>query len=133
MSQENVEIVRRTFDVFAGGGIEAALPFFTPDVIAYPFPEWVEESEYRGHNGLRRLIAVWTDNFDEFEFHPHEIREVDDRVLVLAETAGRIKGSGVPIRQPLGQINSDFRDSMIGKIHNFLTWRQALEAAGLAE
>ena len=133
MSQENVEVVRRTFDAFAGGGIEAALPFFTPDVVAYPFPEWVEESEYRGHKGLRKLIAVWTDNFDEFEFHPHEIREVDDRVLVLAETAGRIKDSGVPIRQPLGQINSDFRNGLIGRIHNFLTWRQALDAAGLSE
>ena len=54
----------------------------------HPFPEWVEESEYRGHDGARTLIAVWTDNFDEFEFHIHEFREVGERVLVLGETAG---------------------------------------------
>ena len=133
MSQENVEIVRRIFDAYAGGGIEAALPFYTPDVVMHPFPEWIEESEYRGHAGVRRLIAVWTDNFDEFEFRAHEIREVGDQVLALAETAGRIKGSGVPIRQPLGVVNSKFRDGMIGETRNFLTWEQALEAAGLAE
>ena len=133
MSQENVEIAMRAYDTFAAGGIDAALPYFAPDVVAYPFPEWLEESEYRGHDGLRALIAVWTDNFDEFEFHNQGFREVGDSVLVLGETAGKIKGSGVPIRQPLGVVYSDFRDGMIGKTRNFLTWRQALDAVGLRE
>jgi hypothetical protein len=48
---------------------------FRPDVIAYPFPEWVEESEYRGHDGLRALIALWKDNFDAFEIHEDEFRD----------------------------------------------------------
>lgn len=129
----NLEIAKRAYDTFAAGRIDAALPCFAPDVVAYPFPEWLEEAEYRGHDGLRALIAVWTDNFDEFEFNNHEYREVGDSVLVLGETAGRIKGSGVPIREPLGVVYSDFRDGMIGKTRNFLTWRQALEAVGLRE
>jgi ketosteroid isomerase-like protein len=133
MSEENVEIAKRMYDTFASGGIEAALPYFAPDVVAYPFPEWVEESEYRGHAGMHALVAVWTENFDEFEFHNHEYREVGDAVLVLGETAGRIKGSGVPIRQPLGAVYSDFRDGKIGMTRNFLTWRQALDAVGLEE
>ena len=133
MSQENLEIAKRAYETFAAGGVEASLPYFAPDVVAYPFPEWLEESEYRGHDGLRALIAVWTDNFDEFEFHNQGFREVGDSVLVLGETAGKIKGSGVPIRQPLGVVYSDFRDGMIGKTRNFLTWRQALDAVGLRE
>jgi hypothetical protein len=55
------------------------------------------------------------------------------QVLVLAETVGRIKGSGLPIRQPFGAIYWDFRDGRIGETRNFLTWREALEAAGLSE
>ena len=54
-------------------------------------------------------------------------------MLVLAETFGRIKGSGVPIRQPLGMVSSDFRDGKIGENRNFLTWQEALEAVGLRE
>jgi ketosteroid isomerase-like protein len=133
MSEENVEIAKLAYDRFVVGGIEAALSCFADDVVAYPFPEWIEQSEYRGHDGLRALIAVWTDNFDEFELHTHEVREVGDSVLILGETAGRIKGSGVPIQQPLGIVYSDFRNGRIGKTRNFLTWSQALEAAGLSE
>ncbi len=53
MSQENVEVVKRAYDALSAGGIEASLAYFRPDVVAYPFPEWVEASEYRGHDGQR--------------------------------------------------------------------------------
>ena len=46
---------------------------------------------------------------------------------------GRIKGSDVPIRQPLGTVYSDFRAGMVGEVRNFLTWRQARESVGLRE
>ena len=82
---------------------------------------------------MRALAAVWTENFDEFAFEVREIREVGDKVLMLGETVGTIKGSGVPIRQPIGAVHSDFRDGQIGVTHNFLTWEQALEAVGLRD
>ncbi|MGI8512553.1 MAG: nuclear transport factor 2 family protein [Solirubrobacteraceae bacterium] len=133
MSQENVEIVRRGYEAFARGGVEALMPFFTRDVVFHPFPEWVEENEYRGHAGVRAVTSVWTDNFDDFEFEVSELREVGDKVVMLGATVGRIQGSGVPIRQPLGAVYSDFRDGQVGEGRNFLTWQQALEAVGLSE
>jgi ketosteroid isomerase-like protein len=128
MSQENVDTAQGAQDAFASGGIEAALAYFASDIVAYPFPEWVEQAVYRGHDGMRALAAVWTENFDDFEFHIEEIREVGERVLLLGEMAGRIKHSGGPIEQPIGMVDSDFRDGMIGEIRNFRTWRQALAA-----
>jgi ketosteroid isomerase-like protein len=133
MSQENVEIVQRAFEAFNQRGSEAAMAFFAPDVVSYPFREWPGASEYRGHDGMRALLAEWTENFDDFELEVGEIRQVGDRVLVLAETVGRIKGSRVPIRQPFGALYWGFRNGQIGETRNFLTWREALEAAGLSE
>ena len=78
-------------------------------------------------------MAVWVENFDDFEIEVHEVRAVEDRVLVLAEMVGRIKGSRVPIRQPFGAVWWDFRDGKVGMGRNFLTWREALEAAGHTE
>ena len=108
MSEENVEIVERAFAAFAAGGVEACLPSFSPDLVVYPFPEWPRQGVYRGHDGLREVLAEWMDNFDDFGFHVDELREVGDSVLMLGETVGRIKGSAVPIRQPLGAVFPTF-------------------------
>jgi ketosteroid isomerase-like protein len=133
MSQENVEIAKRSIEALAAGGVEAALAFVSRDSVWYPYPGWVEESEYRGHDGFRRMAALFGDNFDDVVIRVEEFREVGDRVVELGEITGRIKGSGVPIRQPHAMVLSDFRDGKIGEGRNFLTWRQALEAVGLRE
>jgi hypothetical protein len=103
-----------------------------PDVVMYPLAEWIEDPVYRGHEGARKLIA-WTDDFDEAAWEIRQIRAVKDRVLMHADLTGRMKASGVPIRQEWGTVCSDFRDGMIGEFRWFRTWQQALEAAGLEE
>ena len=128
-----MEVVRRVYAAAAAGGVEAALDSFAPDVVLYAFPEWPGPSEYRGHDGMRTLLAEWFENFDDFGIELHEIRDAGDKVVALAETIGRIKDSGLPIRQPLGVVYWDFRNGKIGEGRNFLTWREALEAAGLSE
>jgi hypothetical protein len=46
---------------------------------------------------------------------------------------GQIKGSGVPIRQPMGAVFSEIRENTAGEVHFFLTWQEALKAVGLEE
>ncbi len=133
MSQENVELVKRCYAAFAADGVDGTLAIFAPDSVHHPFPEWFERSEYRGHEELKELLAVWTESFDEFAFEISDIRDAGDSVVMLGETVGRIMGTDVPIRQPLGAVYSDFRDGQIGEARNFLTWREALEAGGLSE
>src|SRR5262245_54593377 len=124
MSEENVEVVRNAYKAFAEAGVEAAMPMFAPDLLMYPFPEWPQPSAYRGHDGLRALLAEWTENFDDFEIAVSEFRENHDAMLLLAEMVGRVKNTQVPIRQPLGTVYSDFRDGRIGTGRSFLTWEQ---------
>ena len=133
MSQDNVELVQRAFDAFSVGGVEAALPFYSRDVVMYSVPEWPEDPLYRGHDGARKLTGAWTDNFDEWGWEVHELRDVGTGVVALVEMTGGIKDSGVPIRQPVGIVCSDFRDGTVGEFRFFLTWQAALEAVGLAE
>jgi ketosteroid isomerase-like protein len=132
MSQENVEVVREALEAYSTGGVEALLDVCPPDVVLYPIPEWVEDSVYRGHEGVRKLVA-WLDDFDDPGWEIHEIREVRDRVLVRADLTGRMKASGVPIRQAWGVVCSGFRDGMVGEWRFFRTWQEALEAVGLAK
>ena len=132
MSAEDVQLVREAFEAYNVEGIEALLHFCTPDVVVYPISEWVEDPVYEGHEGLRRLVA-WTDDFDDLGFEIHEIREVRDRVLVRADLTGRMKASGVPIREAWSVVGSGFRDDMVGEWHFFRTWQEALKTMGLEE
>jgi hypothetical protein len=63
MSRENVETVRLSFAAFAEHGVEGVLPFNSHDVVIYSMPEWPDDSEYHGHDGLRKLARQWTENF----------------------------------------------------------------------
>jgi uncharacterized protein len=133
MSQENMELVRKGFEAFNVGGIEALLPFYAPDTVWYSLAEWLEDPVYRGHDGARKLIAAWTEGFGDWAWEVHEIRDAGDAVVAFADTVGQIKGSVVPIGQPMGIVFSGFRDGMIGEVRFFLTSQEALDAVGLAE
>jgi ketosteroid isomerase-like protein len=133
MSQENAEVVRDAFRTFDAEGIEAALAFYAPDCVWYPTDRWLEGSAYRGHDGMRRLQAAFTENFDEFRFEVHDIRDAQDRVVALIDMTGRIKHSGANISQRLGFVVSGFRDGTFRDVRAFPSWHEALEAVGLSE
>ena len=132
MSQENVEIVRRAFDAFAEEGVEGVIPLAAVDAVIYSMPEWPDDAEYRGPEGLRKLAAQWSDNFDEFGFDVHDVRDAGDSVVALLEMTGRIKGSGVPMRAPVAAVY-ELTDGLFVSTRYFSTWQAALEAVGLTE
>ena len=129
MSQANVELVRSAVEAFRAGGIEAVLPFYAWDIVWFPAPEWPEDSAYRGHDGIRRQHALWNENFDDYAWEVHEIRDMAACVVVRAEMTGHFKGSGATIRQPVGLVVSGFRGGQIGEIRSFAGWQHALNAA----
>jgi ketosteroid isomerase-like protein len=133
MSQENTELVRRAFEAANVGGVEAALAFYPPDVVFYPIAAWAEDAEYRGHDGVRELNAIFTNAFEDFAWDVREVRDAGGRVLVLTDMTGRIKGSAAPIRERYAIVCTDFRDGTFGEVRFFQTWHEALEAVGLAD
>jgi ketosteroid isomerase-like protein len=133
MSQENVEIARNAFQTFGSEGIDAALSFFSPDFVWYPTDRWLDGSDYRGHDGMRRLSAAFSENFDDFRYEVHDIRDAQDRVVALVDMTGRIKHSGAEVSQRLGFVISGFRDGAFREVRAFPGWSDALKAVGLAE
>jgi hypothetical protein len=131
MPPDNVAVAKRSIDLFNTGGLDAALICFTADVIVHPFAEWIEEPTYRGHEGLRAMMSVWTESFEDFQIVASELREAGENVVMLGEITGRVKG--VLIRQPTGVAYFNFRNNQIGEFRNYLSWQQALEAVGLGD
>ena len=88
---------------------------------------------FHGHDGIRKVMGGWTDSFDDFAFVAAEIRDCGDKVVSLGEISGTIRGSGAPVRQPMGAVTWDFRDGKVGASRFFHSWDEALEAVGLSE
>jgi ketosteroid isomerase-like protein len=133
MAQEHVELVRKLFEAHNLGGVEATLPLLPSDVRMYTAPEFIEDPLYRGHDGVRKVDALFADNFDEWGWELLEVRDAGDRAVAFLEMKGRIKDSGVPIRMTLVMVASDFRGGTVGELRFFGSLQDANEAVGLAE
>jgi hypothetical protein len=93
----------------------------------------LDGSTYRGRAGMRALMAAFSDNFDDFRFDVHEVRDAREDVVALVDMVGRIRHSGTEVGQRLGFVASDFHDGTFGEIRAFESWSDALEAVGLEE
>jgi len=135
MSQENVEVVRSSFEAFARGDFGYAFSSCDPGT------EWctaVDEPDQRTYRGLAALNAFveslaepWVDRFGaimEFEGFING----GDRVVVpwSAQVCG--KGSGISI-----EISETYavrvQEVRIVRVEEYRTKEQALEALGLSE
>jgi hypothetical protein len=122
----------RRIDAYQGA-IDALLVFYAPDVLCHPAPGWVEEERCHGHEGIRRLSAVWADGVTDPMVEIHQVRDLGERVLVLARLTGRDSVSAAEVEQRFGLVNSDLRaDGTVGEVRFFLHWEDVLRAVGLA-
>jgi len=127
----NVELVSRAFDTFDREGLEPVLPFIAEDVAIHSLPDWPDDSEYRGHDGFRKLTAAWTEHFDGFGFDVEEIRGAGEEVAVRLRLKGQAKVSGMPLADEIGAVFA-FGDDRVREIRYLPTWEDALAAAGLS-
>ena len=131
MSQENVEIVRRVFDAWRAGHVEAALAAYHPEVV-YDATVLPEGNMYRGREGLVEAIRVWAGTWTDWRWEVEELIDAGDRVLAVTRQSGRGKGSGVDVVQQTFGIFS-LRDRQIVHVTILLDRAKALEAVGLRE
>ena len=133
MSQENVEIARRWYEVATSkADLLAAMPrtmaFCHPDV-EWSAPE--DGTTYRGREGVRRRLEEWLNSFDDYRYEIDRIIDCgDDEVLVKASEVGRGATSGAEVRQTNYELLT-IRDGLIVRIREYYDEGKALEAAGL--
>lgn len=94
----NVEVVRRLFERFGEGGIEAALDGLDEQlVIEIPGDMSAEPDTYIGHDGARRYFAGFDGMIADVRYEPIELIPVGDRVVAHARMSGRGVSSGLDV------------------------------------
>jgi ketosteroid isomerase-like protein len=133
VSQEKIEIVRRSFDAFNDRDVDAVLADWADDVVMTLHGGFADlmGSEFVGHDGVRRWMNEWVGSLG-VRAEIEAILEAGDRVVVIAVAAGAGDASGTPVELRGGQVYS-FRGRQISAVDNYYDAKQALEAAGLAE
>jgi SnoaL-like domain len=133
MSQEDVEIVRKTIEA-RNRSLDDWLSFFHPDaqtsdlltVAGMP-------TEARDVDELRRAAELWTEIFDEWDVEIVELLDLDELVIAAVRFHGRGGASGA--RATTFQVDLyRLREGLVTEWRSGYRSRdEALKAAGLSE
>ena len=96
MPEENIEVVRRLFEDYAEGGVEAVLEGADENVVIEIPPELSAEPDtYRGHDGVRRYFAGFEGMLDDVRYEALEITGYGRFVIAHIRLSGRGMSSGL--------------------------------------
>ena len=133
MSQQNVEIVRRGYELWESRQWSAIPELFDPDIEIDLSRNVFNPDVYHGYAGVRRFVSAVEEVWDEFHVVPLEFIDCGDDVVTAVSLHGKGKGSGVNVKTDSFDIWT-LRDSKI--VHVVAGYRdrqEALSAAGLTE
>ncbi len=130
MSQEDVEIIQRSFVVWGETG-EPEWRIVDDEIEAHDH-DILDASEYRGRAGIERWLADWGAAWSEFSMEPEEFIDAGERVVVVIRMRAKGLGSSAVVERQ-DAIVYELRDGKITRLDYYNNREQALEAAGLAE
>lgn len=132
MSEENIDIARRAYAAFNLAGIEGILDSLDPDIEWRTWERFVREPRvYRGHAGVREVLRIFTENFDDFSAEPLEFIDAGERVVVPVKLSGRAKGTGESASFELVHVWT-VNGRRAGRLDVYSSKAEALEAVGMA-
>ncbi len=112
MSRNGVQVVREALAAVQSRDAERFAALVAPDGELRPLRAQLEATDYRGPDGARRMLADWWTQWERFEFHPEELHEVGDTVVLLGRIQTRGAKSGADIDTSVGW-HFDLRDGLI--------------------
>ncbi len=138
MSEQNVEVVRRFYDIYAGrydryhDDPSALWQLLAPEIEWYPLTgALVEGAPYKGHEGIKAyfedLAEAWTESYVAAD----RFIDTDDVVLVLGRIHAIGRESGVEIETSAAWVWR-LQHGQAVYMRVYLDRQEALEAAGLS-
>jgi ketosteroid isomerase-like protein len=105
MSAENVEVVRRGYELFLETGDvseEIVAPGFVWDMST--FRSWPERQTYEGIDGARQFLADWTSAWDDWRLEVRELIDAGDEVVAILHQSGISKTTGLRVDMDFAQL-----------------------------
>jgi ketosteroid isomerase-like protein len=129
VSTENVQIVRRLLEAFNDRDLDAMLAGVHPEAELQSLRAQLEGKAYRGHEGVRQMLADFAEDWTFVRMDAKDFREADDQVVMLGRLRARGRASGVDLDVPIGIVWT-LRDGKVVRAKTFSQQVDALRAAG---
>jgi ketosteroid isomerase-like protein len=136
MSQENVEIVRRGYELYEAGDFEGVAELFAedaeiPDAAGLGVAGTATGARY-GPQGFLRAIEETLEAFEDYRNDIEEFIDAGDAVVVPVRISGTGRTSGARVDVRVAHLWF-LRDGKVvqGEVHR--STKEALQAAGLSE
>jgi ketosteroid isomerase-like protein len=131
VSEDHLDIVRRSFDAICRRDLPALLELYDDEVTILPLTGTrVESGGYRGHEGaaqyLEEIEAVW----EEMRPYAEDLRTSKDTVVAIGGCRVRGRESGAEANTPMAWVFR-VRDGRIASVRAYASADEALSAAGL--
>jgi ketosteroid isomerase-like protein len=140
MSEENVEVVRRVYELMLASGriaepatTEVVPQLFDPEVVVRQMSSVVDTAgEFHGYQGLAEVAREIAEATADIGYVAEEIRAAGDQVAAVVLVSGTGRLSGAPFEHQISQLFT-LRDRRVVRFEAFDDPAEAFRAAGLSE
>jgi ketosteroid isomerase-like protein len=132
MSEQNLEVVRRSLDAWNRRDLDRALGEMHPDCVAdWSASRGPQSGTYRGRERVRRFYEEWLELFDEVDVQPEELIDAGEHVVVPNRGFARGRG-GITVAASSTQVFT-FREGKIVRLRLYQDKEAAFKAIGLTQ
>jgi ketosteroid isomerase-like protein len=131
MSEENVELVRRTYEAGNQGDYDAVVSYFHPEIEFHAYPR-SPERVYHGKQALREYIENAWEHYERGRIEVEELLDAGDQVVAVITLHAVPKRGQNEITVHIVEVFT-IRDGLLAERRSYSTRNEALEAAGLSE
>jgi len=97
MAQDDIELVRAAYAAWNAGELDAALEIADPDIEVVQDPQIPGAVAVTGKEAFERWLASFDETWESFQITPSQIRQVGERIVVVAHVDARSKTMSVPV------------------------------------
>jgi ketosteroid isomerase-like protein len=134
MSQENVEVVRRVYELWNRGDLDAAVEMLDQHVVWNAYVHLPDSRPRHGAGEVQQWADEFAEAWGEIQVNIETLEEVgDDLVLALVRMTGRGRGSGAAVESGLDGHVWTVRGGKVAAVRMYQGVPDALESVGLSE
>jgi uncharacterized protein len=129
---KSVALLRRFYESFNQGDLDAVLELCTDDVEVYKDPEVVEMVAAftpRGQERVAQYLRGWLESWDAYNVRPEEFMQAGDEVAALVHLRARGKGSQFDIEEEMADVFT-VREGKIARVRLYVRPADALGSLG---